>query len=52
MILRCGGCAGAFVPRASAEAIASLSVEDGEREGEDTGFFNKLIERVRKALGV
>jgi Zn-finger nucleic acid-binding protein len=52
VILRCGECAGAFVPRASAQAIASLSPEEGRVEGDDTGFFGKLIERVRQALGV
>jgi Zn-finger nucleic acid-binding protein len=52
VILRCSECAGAFVPRASAQAIASLSMDGGGREGEDTGFLTKLIERVRQALGV
>jgi hypothetical protein len=32
--------------------IASLSVEDGGRDGEDEGFLSKLIERVRRALDV
>ncbi|NUQ77906.1 MAG: zf-TFIIB domain-containing protein [Polyangiaceae bacterium] len=50
-ILRCSECAGAFVPRASAEAIATFSVEDGGQDVEDGGFFAKLIERIRKALG-
>jgi hypothetical protein len=52
VVLRCSECAGAFVPRASAQVIASLSVEDGGRDGEDEGFLSKLIERVRRALDV
>ncbi len=51
VLLRCGECAGAFVPRASAKAIASLSVDAGG-EDKDAGFLGKLIERVRQALGV
>lgn len=51
-ILRCGECVGAFIPRASAAALASLRLPDeGDQEGE-AGLFRKLIERVRAALGL
>jgi Zn-finger nucleic acid-binding protein len=50
-ILRCGECAGAFVPRASAGELASLSVRDDEDDSE-AGFFRRLILRVRAALGM
>jgi hypothetical protein len=51
-VLRCGECAGAFVPRASAPALASLTLPEDASDAGDAGFFRRLIERVQRALGL
>lgn len=51
LILRCGECSGAFVPHASAAALADYRVPEAEAvEPEEAGFLRKLIDRVRAAL--
>lgn len=50
VILRCGECAGAFVPRGSAQSIASMTLDGAKDDDADAGFFRTLIERLRRAL--
>lgn len=51
LILRCGECSGAFVPRASAAALADHRVPEAEAvASEEAGFLRRLMDRVRAAL--
>ncbi|HMR75200.1 MAG TPA: zf-TFIIB domain-containing protein [Polyangiaceae bacterium] len=48
-VLRCGECAGAFVPRGSGEQLASSTPE--EHTADDPGLLERLTSSLRRLFG-
>ena len=50
-VLRCGDCAGAFVPRSSLSDLLSMSPADVAQPDDDPGLLERLTARLRSLFG-
>lgn len=50
VIMRCGECAGTFVPRGAFDALAALETGEAPEPEAPAGFFRRLIEVVRELI--
>ncbi|HEU4405506.1 MAG TPA: zf-TFIIB domain-containing protein [Polyangiaceae bacterium] len=49
-IMRCGECAGSFVPRSAFDALAALTTDEAPEPEAPASFFRRLIEVVRDLI--